>query len=580
MRRILLHSWKFNGLESLMCSQRFMRRRGKMVKEEAEQVTSFDLPSFRAGSMLAAPEGSLDNIRAEISRMRSDQVIRDEKVNEKPVSSTHREVSSPNFGLSEFMNKLRPSETYCKGNDVIECVKAKDRAARRQLFQDADEVLRKKNKEDTLKYLQLVFGRIGSYHREEVMKTVNLLMQEVEKETQRIEKESCKTTETNVSLIKGSEISHDEARQMAWVNIFSEMSDDDLIKLWKWGLLDFDTIESLAVSQAHDETSVEIIDLKGKDEEGNESTPTSSMVINHNEVKELGEEDTNLSSTLPIEQNIEALQSVSEIDELTATVCENVFWGFPAIDLAPVIQKVQLKRYEDISERELRLLERYEEAKHTIKLPTYVTPADDPETSDKEKENKIKSEGVKNDSTLFSSKDKSSANKKVDLTKMEVTEAMMDRAFSPSNRFLHAVARHDEGLRQSLEGLERIKRRALLDPVFQAAVEEAHRWEEISVQPYLQNDGTTNLTSVVSGTTSKRQRRLRRASGGVGSAPLLGGPFAKPQHAADIPYFYGNIRSFVPPRGRYNMPAPQLSREEASRLRSLKQKKSRMRYHQ
>ncbi|ORC84656.1 uncharacterized protein TM35_000421140 [Trypanosoma theileri] len=581
MRRILSYSGKLNGLEPLMCSQRFVRRRGKVVKEETEQVTSFDLPSFRAGSMLAAPETSLDNIRAEISRMRSDQVKRNEKANEKPVSSTHKEVSSLHFGLSEFMDKLRPSETYCKGHDVIECVKAKDRTARRQLFQDADEVLRKKNKEDTLRYLQLVYGRIGSSHREEVMETVNFLMQEVEKETQRIEMESRETTETKVSSLNGSEISHYEAKEMAWVNILSNMRDEELIKLWKWGLLDFDTIESFVVAQAHDEASEKNLDPEGK-EEGNVLTSTSSVSFNNEgkekvEVKvEEEEEEANLSSSLPIEQNIEALQNVSEIDELTATVYENAFLGLPAIDLAPVMQKVQLKRYEDISERELRLLERYEEVKHTIKLPKNVTSTSNPETSDKDSE--IKSEGEKNDSVLFSSKDKSSVNKKVELTKMEVTDAMIDRAFSPSNRFLHAVARYDDALRQSFEGMERIKRRALLDPVFQAAVEEAHRWEELSVQPYLHNDGTTNLTSAAAERINKKQRRLHRTSG-VSSAPLLGGPFAKPQHAADIPFFYGNVRSFVPPRGRYNMPAPQLSREEASQLRSAKRKKSRMRYH-
>ncbi|ESL09927.1 hypothetical protein TRSC58_02346 [Trypanosoma rangeli SC58] len=250
---------------------------------------------------------------------------------------------------------------------------------------------------------------------------------------------------------------------------------------------------------------------------------------------------------------------------------ENLFLGLPDIDLAPVMQKIQEKQYENISEHELRLLERYEESKQIIKLPapSTVTPALNKAASGEGK--KVEVENASRDRV---ENGVHSVHERMLPCQLSLTEAMMDRALSPSNRFLHAVARHDAALHSSLEGMERIKRHALLDPVFQAAVEEAHVWGEMSLQPQLQKYGAKGKAE------TRKQRQLRRAEGGA--APLLGGPLAKPQHAADIPYYYGNLRSFVPPRGRYNMPAPRLSREEAAQLRNRKRKqmKSRVRYSQ
>ncbi|EKF32286.1 hypothetical protein MOQ_003865 [Trypanosoma cruzi marinkellei] len=568
MRRLTLYCRGLGGREAFVSLRRFLRKRGTPKKEEIESVDSVDVPSLRVGGMMAAPDTSLDDIRSEILRMRSEHVRREEKVSENAASSV-KEGSTMNDAWNDDIERLRSNEVYVKGHDVLERVKAKDRAVRKQLFLDAEEVLRKSNKEVTLRYLQLVYGRIGSYHREEVMESVKALLQLVEKETQEIKGRIQRNRIEKDSLAElDAIISSEEIKQMAWVNALTNMSDEDLKKLWKWGVLDLDTIESLACMDMDNDTHAVDMNLQ-------ESREAGKLFVNTTGQRQVeGEDDGVLDPTIPqlsIEENAEALQNVGEIPEFTATLYENLFLGFPNIDLAPVIQKVQEKQYENISESELRLLEHYEERKQSVNLsaPSTVTPS--LKTTKKSEEKEVEKQRALGE--RFSEHTRILDTKTLPC-KMLLTEAMMDRAFSPSNRFLHAVARCDPALRTSLEVMERIKRHALLDPVFQAAVEEAHSWEETSIQKHLQKDGVS-----AKGETRK-QRRLRRAEGGV--TPILGGPFAKPQHAADIPYYYGNIRSFVPPQGRYNMPAPRLSREEAAQLRNreLKRKKSRMRYSQ
>ncbi|PWV11144.1 hypothetical protein C3747_62g196 [Trypanosoma cruzi] len=568
MRRLILYRRELCGREACVSLRRFLRRRGTPKKEEVESVDSVDVPSLRVGGMMAAPDTSLDDIRTEILRMRSEHVRREEKLNENAASSV-KEGSTMNDAWNDDIEKLRSNEMYVKGHDVLERVKAKDRAVRKQLFLDAEEVLRKSNKEDTLRYLQLVYGRIGSYHREEVMESVKALVQLVEEETQKIKGRIQENLIDRDPLAElDAAISSDEVKQMAWVNALTNISDEDLKKLWKWGILDFDTIESLACMDMDNETRVVDMNLQ-------ENSETEKFFVSTTGQRQIeGEDDSLLDPTIPqlsIAENTEALQNVGEIPEFTATLYESLFLGFPNIDLAPVIQKVQEKRYESISESELRLLENYEESKQSINLsaPSTITPSLN--KTEKSEEKEVVKQGSLGERF---SKDTHFLDTKTLPCKMSLTEAMVDRAFSPSNRFLHAVARCDPALRSSLEVMERIKRHALLDPVFQAAVEEAHAWEETSIQKHLQNGGVS-----AKGETRK-QRRLRRAEGSA--TPILGGPLAKPQHAADIPYYYGNIRSFVPPQGRYNMPAPRLSREEAAQLRNRerKQKKSRMRFSQ
>ncbi|KEG07575.1 hypothetical protein DQ04_09381010 [Trypanosoma grayi] len=577
MWRLLVSCRGAGRHEALACSRRFLRRRGKPIKEEevVEPVAPTEVSSFRTGGMPAAPDNSLDNIRAEILRMRSERAASKEKVmgksddkkEESPVASVRSEEPLASAGWNEFIEKLRPSEAYSKGQDVMECVTAKDRAARRQLFLDADEVLRKKNKEDTLRYLQLVFNRIGSYHREEVMEAVRALARSVDEEAQCIETQSRGSHKEGDAMMEPVTITREEAREMAWVNVLSGMTDEELRKLWKWGLLDFDTIESLAAADKNDDVgAVDVIARQGDSvSESPIDVVVASAADGETDKEGEGEEDVYLAS-LPIDQSIETLKNMGEAQELTACVCENVFLGLPTIDLAPAMNKVQHKQYEDISERELRMLESYEEKKYIIKFPASVSTAPTPNAS--------KTNAGETTSTVQSSGSVAPplVAEKTSPSKMEVTEALMDRALCPSNRFLYAVSRHDAELCRSFEGMERIKRRALLDPVFQAAVEEAHVWEEMSVQPQLQQDGVDDDKSRKGAGTRRQQRRLRRVQSG--------GPFAKPQHAADIPYFYGNVRSFVPPRGRYNMPAPRLSREESAQLRHPERKKSRIRYSQ
>ncbi|CBH10960.1 hypothetical protein, conserved [Trypanosoma brucei gambiense DAL972] len=573
------------GASCLVSPRRLLRRKRVHKEEENKQVIRAGVSSLRTGGMPAAPDTTLDKIKAEIHRMRVEQTAREESTTSEPVPTSYGDRTFNYLELDDWLEAIRPNEAYYRGDDVLSCVKAKDYVAKKQLFSEADEVLRGRNRENTIRYLRIVYGDIGSDHREEVMRYANTLSQLVEEEIQKVTNSNQSLCNKDISLAEEGPISGGEVKQIAWINVLSAMSDTEIRKLWRWGLLDFETIEHLAETgpfAGERETT-------GVAKPGDGDVDSKLLPL----VGPAGEEgEESFSTSLPIEENIYTLKAVKEMDELTASVSESVFMGFPTIDVAPAAQKVKQGRYADVSERELRLLERYEETKYTVKVPPgEATTLDTPgigsgtgvsgTTSVKlkcdtelgvDKASAVNNSRVMEGNAVPSSSSSSRTERKLVVPHLDVTESVMDRAFCPSNRFLYALTKYDDGLRSSFEGMERIKRRALLDPVFQAAVEEAHLWEDLSTQGHEEESSVGAKGKII----PRNQRHLRH--GGVRS-PILGGPLAKKHHAADIPYFYGNIRSFVPPHGRFNVPAPRVSGRGGSRPRRVSVK-PRMRYSQ
>ncbi|KAG8343041.1 hypothetical protein TRVL_06131 [Trypanosoma vivax] len=555
----------------LFCySRRFLRKRKATTVSNANTTNIMSAETLRAGEVLAAPGTSLDSIREEILRMRGKCGGCPVGMSEKP-STPLPSQRLKNNGPDILIDTTRPSEVYYYGDDVIECVRAKDYVTKTQLFVEADEVLRAKNKENVIRYLQITHGPVGSCQRQEVKDAAKILLQKVECETQHVFARGNNALKENACPDENDLISLREGRLIGWVNVLTELNDEEIRRLWKWGLLDLDTVEYLLFS---DEVYGELAAQAYLHD--NETSESSGTAVSECGKQENGED---YSDSIPLESNIDVLQSIGELCELTATVSENVFMGFPNIDLAKVVQKVKKNQYDNISDCDLRLLEQYEEMNQVIRLPrkelegikahTFRTSPEchcttsgsssRPNSSCADESNEHKrilstsfNGNHVNDvppSTLVESRSDHESNSPL---KLDVTEAVMDRALCPSNHFLYAISRNDRVLRHSFECMERIKRHTLFDSSFQDAVKEVHKWQGISANTYLPKSNEVDTTKK----NVCKHRRLRIAQRPVS---LLGGPLAKPYRSSDVPYFYGNIRSFVPPRGRYNMATPKTS---------------------
>jgi hypothetical protein len=113
----------------------------------------------------------------------------------------------------------------------------------------------------------------------------------------------------------------------------------------------------------------------------------------------------------------------------------------------------------------------------------------------------------------------------------KANSALRVRALAPENSFLALVAPHDEKIQMSLDILEKTKRAAFNDEDFQSALSYIHHLEE-------------------------------QAMGNVGRLPV-----SPRRSAAEVPYFFADFRSVVPPQGRSNLPPPKPSVEEKNEAR-------------
>ncbi|CCD16806.1 unnamed protein product [Trypanosoma congolense IL3000] len=303
LRKMLLPCENFSAYP-LATSRRLLRRKRAVADYDTNQAPTAEVPSLRAGGMPAAPDTSLDKIRKEILLMRAEKSKRGGGSLDNAPSAPHAEGQLKHVDWDMWLDKIRPNEAYYKGSDVLHCVEAKDCVAKLQFFLDAHEVLRGKTEENTLRYMQAVYGAIGSAHRQDVKEYVDGLLGMVDREVQQINECLQPSTCADYSSAEKSGCALvEDTKRMAWVNTLTRMTDDEIRKLWKLGILDFDTIEHLALADA----------TFPEDGETCEGAPAGSISDercarrSENDSMETNDE---FSTALPNEENIGILKDV------------------------------------------------------------------------------------------------------------------------------------------------------------------------------------------------------------------------------------------------------------------------------
>eukprot|EP00796_Vickermania_ingenoplastis_P005552 gene5552-4006_t len=369
-----------------------------------------------------------------------------------------------------------PCETFYDPATLSHATQAMRKLTNAKLFNDADEVLRKKEKADTEHYMKLAFrGRLSNPVRvKEVVEKLSAM----------------RNAEAKKDTLERPWSSRD-----TWISVLYALPEEDIQLLWDIGFLDLISVEDLLA--------------EGHDENGN----TKKKVENEVVVLEEYLHSTRLKSENVLDAKLHQFLRVSHGTELTKGIQEASLSGNPEIDLAPVMEKVMAKEFSEVTAEELEALQRYEESE-SVELFT----------SDSAPHN----HGAR------------------------ISKAYLDRALVPSNQFIAAVALYDERVSKSLEDLERIKRRSLLDPVFQEAVRVARAMDEKEMP-------STMPSSEGSSQRNEGRRAKRRHLGGYKGSK---NPFEKLRLVTDLPYFYGSPCSIVPPHGRSDEAHPAQTQEK------------------
>lgn len=557
------------SLSGVACEgKRFARKRGPSASTEPEMPPSFeqpgmdeqpafDLSGLRTSRSMAAPPSttSLDTIRSEISAMRREAQARAEgeklrearrlaaekatlaakvhqmqKQNTAPQNTTttdnEAEDALSSFLLASYRRLNKPSDSYFHGKEIEEGLQATDQITRKAFFNDVDEVVRPKNKAVTQQYMQMVFPHLTQPHAHS--KLLGDLLEAIGTEHQKqlalVRKQQQQAAE---GQLDGSDNGQNELdmNRVAWLNTLESLDEGQIRAMWQYGLLDTDVVENLV-----DDDDLDDYDDENGESEGEGGEAASSST-------------TATTTTLLLEERVEELKRLHAAQQITSTIRATALAGNPSLDIAPILQKAKHRQFEDITEKEVKQLESFEEGG-----------------------------GV--DTAALRGRCAAGEHGHL-LSQLRLTESLLERALNPSNRLLYAMAHKDDGLRESLDGLERIKRLTLLDPVFQEAVGFAHAVEEQSVDGYVRG--------VPSATAADRAKALfghkavtshsNSSNGGAGRrGGAARGPMARPRHAADVPYFYNSARSVVPQRGSFNLPAPAMTKEEKAALRGMRKR--------
>lgn len=308
-------------------------------------------------------------------------------------------------GKLHLFNAKKPNEFY-DTKKYESCIKVHEKVVNEKLFDDSNEVLRKKKKLDTINYMRLAFK--GSSFMSSERKELKLLVKKITENLLLERKKYECTLDNNFTSATPT---------VLWTKVLNSLTDDELQRLWAAEFFDFDVVESMIYPDSDNLESLESsIDNQNVNKLQNYLIP--SDILDDNGISRL-------------DKRLEIFKRLYTSIEFNQRCIDSVLSEKPTIDAAPIVEKVKNQKFADISKKELQLLQKYEETE-SVRL--------------------------------------SAALKRENLPSFAVSEAELNRALLPENSFLRAVASHDKGLKKSLDVLDRIKRHALLDPAFQEAV--------------------------------------------------------------------------------------------------------------
>lgn len=244
-------------------------------------------------------------------------------------SSSNTSALTPNP-----MKSLRSPNDFYDAPRFIEGMKIRKKILQEKLFNDSDEVLRKKNKEDTMKYMNLAFHGV---HSLPPLNHVRRVLDKVEKKYDSL-----------VELLEEN-VGDDSA---LWVEAFYTLSDDELHMLWSCGFLDLTILEEMLLPVS--DSVPEHATLS----ETSLSERSSVSLENY-----LTENHSSLENLRSLGDRIAYFKKLRSYSELTQSIHETALIDAPTVDLAPTVDKALKKQFDNISEEELLNLQKYEDDK-------------------------------------------------------------------------------------------------------------------------------------------------------------------------------------------------------------------------
>lgn len=460
--------FKRHTINTTFCCARWIRHRDPAPRFQAKTVES-TIPTDSCSPSSSRP--TLESLRKRLNL----------SLTSSPCSSLEVDASIADSNRRKTI-EVRPPDRFYDLTKFEEGIAARERIMHEKMFNDSEEVVRKKQKKDIVKYMELAFR--GDHEATSFTKIAQLL-ENVSHKCEAEIKEGNSTAADGISI---------------WIAVLNSLSEEELHQLWRCGFLDTDVIQSIIIPSVLEESV--------KEDRSSAKTSDGLMSFFFNEESKLLM-STNLS------ERLKQFKKLYCLAELTHGICDCIA-DLPSVELSPTIEKAMHKNFSDIRRADLDALESYEELR-SVKL-------------------------------------KSNESSKTHL--FSISEAILQRALFPSNKFLSAVSKHDISLKKSLDVLERVKRHSLLDPAFQDAVMISKEMEK-----------NVERAGSESSSITRQRRKIGIISGSKD-------PLAQQNGVTEMPFFYSSKHNVVPPHGRFSLPSPRLPREAQRTQRRRRRKEN------
>lgn len=298
---------------------RWIRHRDRSPRFQP-RIASSD--SISEDALTACSRPSLESIRKRLSlNMKPQDFSSQESENTLQKSKLEGEMALRSPDLFYDLDKFEKSAA------------AQARIMHEKMFNDSEEVVRKKNKQDILKYMQLAFR--GTRAAASLTKIAHLL-----------EKVSQKCNEINREI---DGLEPDDAS--VWTYVLDSLSEKELKQLWSCGFVDAEIIQCIASPSFAGETVENKFNIT--------KSPDNLLSFFFDE------SDAFFMST-KLTERLAQFRKLYCLSTLTHGLCEGID-GLPHFDLSPVLEKAMKKNFSDISKTDLSALEKYEESK-SVKL--------------------------------------------------------------------------------------------------------------------------------------------------------------------------------------------------------------------
>lgn len=310
---------KSHFIDSTFCCVRWIRHRGPAPRFQGKIVESKILTD---SSPPSSSRPTLESLRKRLNLSGRSS----------PFSSLEVHASIPVSNRRETI-EVRPPDRFYDLTKFEEGIAARQRIMHDKVFNDSEEVIRKKQKKDILKYMELACR--GTHDATSLRKIAQLL----ENVSQKCEAEinmANSTASDDISI---------------WIHVLNFLSEEELHQLWSCGFIDTEVIQAI-INPLVSEERVEENRSSSKSSEG-----LVSFFFN-------GKSDLMMSSNLS--ERLKQFKKLYCLAKLTNEICDSIA-DLPSVELSPTFEKAMHKTFSDIRKADLGALESYEELR-SVKL--------------------------------------------------------------------------------------------------------------------------------------------------------------------------------------------------------------------